>query len=110
MVSPSSFFRLLSFPGIGLGRSSERQTKRIRAAMLDLLQAHSGHPAQRLTQRVLFASDVEALWYLRQDLLTVLSELDGEFSARRQMKQINGLFKGGVPNSMGPRIHQRFQA
>jgi hypothetical protein len=110
MVSPSSLFRLLSFPGIGTGRSAERQANKIRAAMLGLLQVHGGHPVQRLTQRVLFAGDVEALWYLRQDLLTVLSELDGESSARQQMKRINGLFKGGVPNTMGPRVHQRFPA
>lgn len=78
--------------------------------MLALLQVHGGHPVQRLTQRVLFAGDVEALWYLRQDLLTVLSELDGELAARHQMKKINSLFKGGVPDSMGPRVHQRFHA
>lgn len=108
MVSPSSFFRLLSFPGIGWAKSTDRQTTRIREAMLSLLQVHGGHPAQRLAQRVRFADDLEALWYLRQDLLSVLSELDGELAARSQMKKINGLFKGGLPHTMGPRVHQRF--
>lgn len=110
MVSPSSFFRLFSFPGIGWGRSTDRQTGRVREAMLSLLQVHGGHSVQRLAQRVRFADGVEALWYLRQDLLGVLSELDGELAARRQMKKINSLFKGGLPNTMGPRVHQRSQA
>lgn len=108
MVSPSSFFRLLSFPGIGWGRSTDRQSSRIREAMVSLLQGHGGQAAQRLAQRVRFADDLEALWYLRQDLLSTLSELVGEQNALNQMKKINGLFKGGLPHTMGPRVHQRF--
>ncbi|WP_323501342.1 hypothetical protein [Variovorax sp. RTB1] len=108
MVSPSSFFRLLSFPGIGWSRSADRKTGQIRTVMLSLLQVHTGQNVQRLMQRVRFAEDVEALWYLRQDLLAAISEVDGELEARRQVKQINGMFKGGLPNTMGPRIHQRF--
>jgi hypothetical protein len=108
MVSPSSFFRLLCFPGIGRSRSADRKTAKIRTAMLTLLQVHTGSNVQRLMQRVRFAEDVEALWYLRQDLLVALSEVDGELKARRQVNQINGMFKGGLPNTMGPRTHQRF--
>ena len=33
--------------------------------------------------------------------------LHGEVAARRQMRQINRLFKGGLPGTMGPRTHQR---
>jgi hypothetical protein len=51
---------------------------------------------------------VEALWYLRQDVMVALSAIDGEAAARRQMKAINSMFKGGLPGSMGPRAHQRF--
>ena len=60
---------------------------------------------QRVAQRVRFAGDLEALWYLRQDVLTALSAVDGEVAARRQMQQINRLFKGGLPDTMGPRAH-----
>lgn len=78
--------------------------------MLTSLAVHDGHQIQRLAQRVQFANEVEALWYLRQDLLTVLSERDGDLAAARHMKQINRLFKGGLPHAMGPRAHQRFPA
>jgi hypothetical protein len=107
MVSLSSFFRLLSFPGLGLRRSADRQMGQIRTAMLSLLQVHGGHSIQRVAQRVRFAGDLESLWYLRQDVLTALSAIDGEVAARRQMKQINRLFKGGLPGAMGPRPHHR---
>jgi hypothetical protein len=107
MVSLSSFFRLLSFPGLGLRRSADRQMGQIRTAMLSLLQVHGGHSIQRVAQRVRFAGDLESLWYLRQDVLTAISAIDGEVAARRQMKQINRLFKGGLPGAMGPRPHHR---
>lgn len=102
-----SFFRLLSFPALGLRRSADRQMGQIRSAMLSLLQTHGGHSAQRVAQRVRFAGDMEALWYLRQDVLTALSAVDGEAAARRQMRQINRLFKGGLPGAMVPRPHHR---
>ena len=107
MVSPSSLLRFLSLPGFGFRRSADRQMGQIRTAMLSLLQVHGGHTIQRVAQRVRFAGDLEALWYLRQDVLTALSAVDGEVAARRQMRQINRLFKGGLPGSMEPRTHHR---
>lgn len=100
--------RLLNVPGFGSRQATESQLGRIRTAMLSVLQAHGGHSVQRVSQRVRFAADVEALWYLRQDVMMALSAVDGETAARRQMKTINSMFKGGLPGSMGPRAHQRF--
>ena len=106
-VTRSSFFRFLSKSGFGFGRSSDRQMSQIRTAMLSLLQVHGGHSIQRIAQRVRFAGDLEALWYLRQDVLAAISAADGEVAARRQMSHINRLFKGGLPGTMGPRAHHR---
>ncbi|BEP42681.1 hypothetical protein ABL849_15085 [Variovorax sp. 375MFSha3.1] len=100
--------RLLNVPGSGSRQATENQLGRIRTAMLSALQGHGGHSVQRVSQRVRFAADVEALWYLRQDVMIALSAIDGETAARRQMKAINSMFKGGLPGSMGPRAHQRF--
>lgn len=110
MVLLNRFLRLFSLPGFGLRRSPDRQMGRIRTAMLSLLQMHGGHSVQRVAQRVRFAGDMESLWYLRQDVLTALSAVDGEVAARRQMKQINSMFKGGLPGTLGPRQHNRFTA
>jgi hypothetical protein len=108
-MSPSSLLRLLSFPGLSFRRSTDRQLIQIRTSMLSLLEARPGNTVHRVAQRVRFADDLEALWYLRQDVLTSLAEIDGEPSARRQMRRINSLFKGGLPQTMGPRVH-RFTA
>ena len=101
-------FRLLNVPGLGSRQAGESQLGRIRTAMLSVLQERGGQSIQRVSQRVRFAVDVETLWYLRQDVMVALSAIDGESAARRQMKKINSMFKGGLPGSMGPRVHQRF--
>ena len=110
MVSRSKLLRLLSLSGLGFRRSADRHLSRIRHAMLSLLQVRGDHASQRIAHRVRFADDLEALWYLRQDLMMALSALDGEAAARRQLRKINSLFKGLLPHTMGPRVHQRFSA
>lgn len=99
--------RLLHLSGGASARTKDLQLGRIRSAMLSLLPSHGGHSVQRVSQRVRFAADVETLWYLRQDVMTALSAIDGETAARRKMKDINSMFEGGLPGSMGPRAHQR---
>ncbi len=108
MVLLRRILRLLNVPGFGTRQGAESQLGRIRTAMLSVLQVHAGHSVQRVSQRIRFAADMEALWYLRQDVMATLSAIDGESAARRQMKGINSMFKGGLPGSMGPRAHQRF--
>lgn len=107
MVSLRKLIRLLPLPGLAPQRSEERRAGQIRVAMLEMLRPHGGHGVARVAQRVQFADDLEALWYLRQDVMTALSDFDGEGAARHQMRQINSMFKGRLPDSMGPRTHRR---
>ena len=107
MVSLSKLLRFLPVPTLGLRQSEERRAGEIRVAMLNMLRLHGGHSVGRVAQRVQFADDLEALWYLRQDVMTALSEIDSEGAARRQMKQINSMFRGRLPDAMGPRAHRR---
>jgi hypothetical protein len=51
---------------------------------------------------------MESLWYLRQDMLAALSNVYGEARARREMRPINELFKGLLPQAMVARPHHRF--
>ena len=107
MVSLRKLIRLLPLPALGLRQSEERRAGEIRMAMLNMLRLHGGNGVSRVAQRVQFADDLEALWYLRQDVMTALSDFDGESAARRQMKQINSMFRGRLPDAMGPRAHRR---
>ena len=108
MESLRKLIRLLPLPAVGIRQSEERRAGEIRVAMLNMLRLHTGHAVSRVAQRVQFADDLEALWYLRQDVMTALSDFDSEGAARRQMKQINSMFRGRLPDAMGPRTHRRF--
>lgn len=72
---------------------TERTLQQVRAAMLAALERH-GLTSQwrRLAERVTYASELEALWYLRQDLLTALMPACGEVRARQELQPINALF------------------
>ena len=110
MVSARSFIQILTATK-RLGRTgASRQVDKVRAAMLRVLQAHGGHGVQRVEQKVLFAVDMESLWYLRQDILQAITVLDGEFTARRHLIPIDRMFKGWLPNAMEPRDHLRKSA
>jgi hypothetical protein len=80
----------------------------VRVAMLSLLDGHKSAVIQRIEQRIRFAQDLEALWYLRQDIVVALAEFDGETAARERITAFNGMFKGRLPAALGPRPHQSF--
>jgi hypothetical protein len=110
MVSLRKLLRFLPLPPVGVRQSEERRAGEIRVAMLNMLRLHGGHAVSRVARRVQFADDLEALWYLRQDVMTALSDFDSEGAARHQMKQISSMFRGRLPDAMGPRTHRRFSS
>lgn len=75
----------------------------IREAMLDLLgpQGQQVHPS--ITRKVRFAADLQALWYLRSELMATLAELHGETHARQQMQSISNQFGGLLPGGLASR-------
>lgn len=78
--------------------STESRIKLIRQAMLDSLN-DLGDSAQltRVQARVLYATDIQALWYLRGDLMNLLAALNGEFAAKAHLVQITSMFNGLLP-------------
>ncbi|MDM0044345.1 hypothetical protein QTH91_07635 [Variovorax dokdonensis] len=103
--------RLLPLSGFGRRRTEDRRAGEIRTAMLQMLRTHGrDYGIVRVAQKVQFADNLEALWYLRQDVMTALSDFDGESAARHQMRQINRMFKGRLPDALGPRDHRRLGA
>lgn len=69
----------------------------IRNAMLQaLMQAHGAHHGG-IERRVLFARDLDELWYARPDLMTALAASRGESVARDQLAGITALFEARMP-------------
>jgi hypothetical protein len=79
---------------------------RVRQRMLDLLGDSADLTHDPLVQRIRHASEAEALWYARHDLLVALAEVHGEAAARQSIAALNALFAGLLPASLiGPMRH-----
>jgi hypothetical protein len=76
----------------------ESRIKDIRQAMLDSLAGLSqSHQMARVWARVLYAPDIQALWYLRTDMMTLLARLLGESTAHARLASITLMFTGLLP-------------
>jgi hypothetical protein len=72
----------------------------IRQAMLDLLHEEGCQTFPHVERRILLAADLQALWYLRSDLMAALSYLQGERIARQNLQHITDMFEGALPKGM----------
>jgi hypothetical protein len=70
------------------------QSEGIRQAMISVLgdDAKIEHPV--LLRRIRYAEDIQALWFLRSDLMAALSSLYGERRAHDVMAHLNDMFRG----------------
>lgn len=81
----------------------ETGTEDIREAMLSLLGDSGPRNFPQLVRRVRYANDIQALWYLRGDLMASLATLHGEAQARELVSGITEMFSGLVPGSLNSR-------
>jgi hypothetical protein len=56
-----------------------------------------------VARRVQFADDLQALWYLRGDLMAALADLHGEAHARETIRNISDQFQGLLPKGLSTR-------
>lgn len=84
----------------------------VRRAMLQSLMGLTGCEVARMNMRLRYAGDIEALWYLRSDLLDTLTLLRGETIAQTVLDQVTPMFQGQLPLSLrvpqmpnAPRAH-----
>ncbi len=80
--------------------SKEARVEAIRALMMSYLDPQLGTTHQGLAHRLRFATDVQALWYLRAELMGVLCQMLGERRAQEQIKHITRMFQGLIPAGM----------
>lgn len=99
----SSIYGLLGNPVTPSESMLESGTEDIRESMLLVLgEAGPKHFAQ-VTRRVRYASDIQALWYLRGDLMAALAAMYGEMTAREKIAAITAQFQGLLPNGLASR-------
>ena len=81
----------------------ENGTEDIREAMLVLLGDVGPKRFPHVTRRVRYANDIQALWYLRGDLMAALAAMHGEVAAREKVAAVTRMFQGLLPNGLNSR-------
>jgi len=98
-----SVYGLLGNPGVPSDSVLEDKTEDIREAMLELLGEAGAKQFANVTRRIRYANDIQALWYLRGDLMAALAAIHGEAGARQQVQRITQMFQGMLPGSLTSR-------
>lgn len=99
----NSIYGLLGNPAAPSDSVLEEGTEDIREAMLALLDEAGPRQFANVTRRVRYANDVQALWYLRGDVMAALATTHGESEARARVQQITRRFHGLMPGSLNSR-------
>lgn len=99
----SSIYGLLGNPVAPSESIMENATEDVREAMLDLLGDSGAAQFPHVTRRIRYANDLQALWYLRGDLMGSLAAMHGEMDARKKVQTISNMFHGLLPGSLSSR-------
>lgn len=75
----------------------------IRQNMLSTLGEKGAAIFPALRRRLMFATDIEGLWYLRSEWMGALSSLQGERVAAAHLRSINLQFEGVLTKGMNSR-------
>lgn len=81
----------------------ENGTEDIRESMLAVLGDAGSRQFPQVTRRIRYAADIQALWYLRGDLMGALAGLHGEATAREKIASITAQFQGLLPKGLTSR-------
>lgn len=99
----SSIYGLLGASVQPTDSAMENGVEDVRETMLALLGEEGFKKFPALTRRLRYAADIQALWYLRGELMGALAAMSGERMAREQLASVTEMFKGLVPGSLHSR-------
>jgi hypothetical protein len=77
----------------------------IREAMLALvdLDRHGGERAAGLARRIRYATELQALWFMRGEIMQLLARTHGEQAAREKVDELSALFGDQLPSGLRSR-------
>jgi hypothetical protein len=99
----SSLYGLLGNPVAPSESMLESGLEDIRESMLAVLGEAGPTNYPQITRRIRYANDIQALWYLRGDLMGALAAMHGEMVARQKIASITAQFQGLLPNGLSSR-------
>lgn len=96
-----SFWALL---GVKAADSRGEALEQVRRAMLKVIDEQNGDERLRLDAKISFATNLEALWYLRPELMQMIAATEGEGTAKVCIAAITDLFRGYQPGGVPSRF------
>lgn len=99
----SSIYGLLGNPMAPSESMLETGTEDIRESMLTILGESGPRHYPQITRRIRYANDIQALWYLRGDLMAALAAMHGEAIAREKIASVTRMFQGLLPGGLTSR-------
>jgi hypothetical protein len=99
----SSIYGLLGNPVAPSESMLETGTEDIRESMLVVLGETGPKQFPQITRRIRYANDIQALWYLRGDLMAALAAMHGEVAARAKIASLTDMFRGLLPGALNSR-------
>ena len=75
----------------------------IRMRMTEMLAAHDDERAAVVRRRIRYADSVESLWFLRGELMAVLSRSRGEARALEMIASVSDMFDDLLPEGLRSR-------
>lgn len=78
------------------------QTENVRQTMLALVELDGDGRAEKLARRIRYA-DLEALWFMRGELMGLLARTHGEMTAREKVEGLGSMFEELLPAGLRSR-------
>ena len=101
----SSFYALLArvHPPEQQSTVLQHNTETIRESMLAMVGDTEGSSFPHIARRIHYAVDVQALWYLRGDVMAVLASRYGEAVALERIQSLTEMFEDLLPQGLKSR-------
>lgn len=78
------------------------RTEGIRQTMLSMVELDGSERAEKLARRIRYA-DLEALWFMRGELMGMLARSHGEVAARDKVDRLGAMFENMLPSGLRSR-------
>jgi hypothetical protein len=99
----SSLYALLSVSTSRPRMDDPATMDQVRETMLALTEEVGGERASGLARRIRYATDLQALWFMRGEIMQLLARTHGEAAARERVDEVSSLFADLLPSALRSR-------
>jgi hypothetical protein len=99
----SSFSALLGVASPAPSPGEAISLEDVRQIMMELAGQDGSERASKLLRRIRYAPDVEALWFMRGELMALLSRNLGEAAALSEVERLSAMFTDLLPSGLRSR-------